>query len=69
MDRKVKYLYRSQKNKIVFGVIGGLTEYAGDRISLDPVAWRAAYVLLTAFTGFAPGIIAYLVLAIIIPKK
>ncbi|MBI4122127.1 MAG: PspC domain-containing protein [Parcubacteria group bacterium] len=64
-----KKLCRSSSNKIVAGVIGGLAEYFEDRVNIDPVIWRVAYVLITAFTGFAPGIVAYLVLALIIPKQ
>ncbi len=58
-------LYKSDENKVFTGVVGGIGEY----LNIDPVALRLAWVLLTVFTGFAPGIIAYLIAVLIIPKK
>ncbi len=58
-------LYKSDENKVFTGVVGGIGEY----LNVDPVVLRLAWVLLTVFTGFAPGIIAYLIAALIIPKK
>jgi len=60
-----KKLYRSDKNKTLAGVIGGLGEYA----DVDPVLFRLLWVLITIFTGFFPGIIAYFAAIIIIPKE
>lgn len=58
-------LYKSDENKVFTGVVGGIGEY----LNVDPVVLRLAWVLLTVFTGFAPGIIAYLIAALIVPKK
>ena len=58
-----KKLYRSNKNKIFFGVAGGLGEY----FDVDPVFVRIAFVLLAFFNGV--GFIGYLICAIIIPKE
>jgi len=60
-----KRLYRSGKNKILAGVFGGLGEY----FNIDPVVLRLFWVLLVVFTGFVPGIIAYILAIIIVPKK
>ncbi|NQV00940.1 MAG: PspC domain-containing protein [Parcubacteria group bacterium] len=60
-----KKLYRSDKNKTLAGVIGGLGEYA----DVDAVFFRLLWVLITVFTGFFPGIIAYFVAIFIIPKE
>ena len=60
----MKRLYRSTKNKTVAGIFGGLGEY----LDVDPTLLRLGYVLVTAFTGFLPGIMAYIVAALIIPK-
>ncbi len=60
----MKYLYRSKKNKVWGGILGGLGEFAG----ADPVLFRLLYVFLTIFTGFFPGIIAYIVALFIVPK-
>lgn len=61
----MKKLYRSEKNKIFAGVLGGLGEY----FEVDPVILRIIFVLLVVATGIFPGIIAYLIALILIPKK
>ena len=57
-----KKLYRSETNKILGGVCGGLGEYLG----IDPVFVRLFFV----FLGFAEGIaiLIYIALWIFIPK-
>jgi len=60
-----KRLYRSGKNKIIAGVFGGLGEY----FNVDPVALRLLWVFLVVFTGFVPGIVAYILAIVIVPKK
>lgn len=62
---EVKKLYLSTTNKKLVGVCGGLGEY----FDLDPTMVRLAWVILTVITGVAPGIIAYLIAAVVIPKK
>jgi len=61
----MKRLYKSQDNKVLFGVIGGIGEY----FNVDPVILRVLWILLVVFTGFVPGIIAYLFTALVVPKK
>ena len=61
----MKRLYKSNKNKVLAGVIGGVGEY----FSIDPVILRIIWILLVAFSGFVPGIIAYLIAALIVPKR
>lgn len=61
----MKNLYRSEKNKVWGGILGGLGEYAG----VDPVLFRLLYISLTVFTGFVPGLIAYIVALFIVPKS
>lgn len=56
-------LHRSQRDHVVFGVCGGLGEYFG----IDPVLIRLAFVLITLAGG--AGILAYLVLAIVLPAE
>jgi len=60
-----KRLYRSEENKIIFGVMGGFGEY----FYIDPVLLRALYVMLCIFTAVVPGILAYILMALLIPKK
>lgn len=62
---KSKRIYRSNKNKVIAGVFGGLGEY----FNVDPVFLRLFWILITIFTGFVPGFIAYLFAIIIIPKN
>jgi phage shock protein C len=59
-----KKLYRSIRNRVFLGVCGGLAEY----FNTDPVIIRIIAVLLLVF-GFFPAIIAYLIMAIIIPVE
>lgn len=59
-----KHLYRSQKNKVVAGIFGGIGNY----FSIDPIILRLGYVLLTAISGFLPCIIAYIIAMFIVPK-
>ncbi|KAA6336631.1 hypothetical protein EZS27_015233 [termite gut metagenome] len=58
-----KRLVRSQ-NKMIGGVCGGIAEY----LDFDYTIVRLVYTLLTIFTLFS-GVIVYLVLLIIMPKK
>ncbi|MDR0843587.1 MAG: PspC domain-containing protein [Tannerella sp.] len=60
----VKRLYRSSEDKMIAGVCAGIAEY----FSLDPTLVRIGYILLSIFTFFS-GVIAYLILWIVIPRK
>ena len=55
-------LYKSQDDRILFGVAGGHAEY----FNVDPVLVRLAWVVLTIVTGGLAGLV-YLVLAIVTP--
>ncbi len=61
----MKKLYRSEKNKVWLGVFSGLGEY----FNIDPVILRVAFILVFVFTGFIPGIIVYLLMAVVTPTK
>ena len=56
-----KKLYRSEKNKVIAGICGGLGEY----MDIDPVVIRLAWVIFTLLGG--AGILAYIIAWIIIP--
>jgi len=62
---ETKKLYRSDKNKILAGVFGGLGEY----LNVDPVVLRLLWILLFIFTGVLPGLITYFLAIIVIPKR
>lgn len=58
-----KRLYRSNKNKMFAGVCGGLGEY----FDIDATLLRLAWMFFVVFTGFFPGILVYIIAALIIP--
>ncbi len=59
-----KRLFRSEADKMLGGVIGGLGEF----FAIDPNLLRLVFVFLTIATGVLPGIIFYLLAIIIVPK-
>ncbi len=60
-----KRLFRSDSNKILAGICGGLGEY----FQVDPVPLRLAWLVITIFTGVIPGIVAYIFAIFIVPPK
>lgn len=60
----MKKLYKSKSNKVLTGVIGGVGEY----FEVDPVIIRLGYLVITVFSGFLPGLIAYIFASLIVPK-
>jgi len=61
----MKKLYKSERDQIITGVIGGIGEY----FSIDPTVLRVAFVVLVLVTGIFPGIIAYIIAYFITPEK
>lgn len=59
-----KRLTRSNTDKVFGGLFGGLGEY----LNTDPVIFRAGYLMITIFSGVLPGIIAYILALIVVPK-
>lgn len=60
-----KKLYRSEKDKMIAGVCGGIGEY----FNVDPTLIRLAWAVLTVFTAIFGGLFLYIVAAIIIPNE
>ncbi len=56
-------LTRSTSNKVVAGVCAGLAEY----FDLDPTLVRVGYVALSLLSAAFPGLLVYIILAIILP--
>ncbi len=59
-----KKLYRSNTDKMIAGVCGGLGQYFG----VDPTLIRLIFALLVVF-GVGSGVLLYIVLAIVIPLE
>ncbi len=57
-------LTRSRTDRVFAGVCGGIGHYFG----IDPVLVRAAWVVLSLLTAVVPGMILYLLAAIVIPQ-
>jgi phage shock protein C len=62
MERR---LYRSRRNRVFLGVCGGLGEF----FNIDPVIIRVIAVVITVFTGVFPGLLAYFIIALIVPLE
>lgn len=60
----MKKIYLSETDKKITGVCGGIAEY----FEMDSTLVRLGWVLLTLIPPF-PGIIAYIIASMIIPKK
>ncbi len=58
-----KRLYRSRNDRMIAGVCGGLGQFLG----IDPTVVRLIFVA-AVLAGFA-GVLAYLILAIVIPLE
>lgn len=59
----MKKLYRSNTDKKLCGVCGGLAEY----FDIDPTIIRLIFIFLTLFGG--GGLLIYLICALVIPKS
>ena len=60
----MKRLFRSEKDKMLGGVCGGLGVY----FNIDPTLVRLGWVILT-FVSCGFGLLAYIVAAIIVPTE
>lgn len=56
-------IHKSQE-KVISGVIGGFAEY----FEVNATILRLAYVFATVATGIMPGVVTYIVAAIIMPS-
>ena len=58
-----KRLYKSNDNRMIDGVCGGIAEY----FDIDPTLVRIGWILFCGAGG--SGFVAYLIAALIIPRK
>jgi phage shock protein C len=63
MSTSAKKLTKSSTDRMIAGVCGGIAEY----FDVDPTVVRVAYVAISIFSAAFPGLIAYIVLALIMP--
>ena len=61
-ERTMKKLCKSNTNKKICGVCGGIAEY----LNADPTLIRLAFVLISAAAG--SGVLAYILAALIMPE-
>lgn len=59
-----KRLYRSEEERMIAGVCGGLAEY----FDIDPVIVRLIFFILLLPGGF-PGLLPYIILWIVVPPS
>lgn len=62
---KGKKLYRSESDKVFTGLLGGLGEF----FDTDPVLLRLGFMILVIVTGFWPGVVVYIIAAIMVPVE
>ena len=62
-DFKSKRLYRSQSNKMIAGVCGGIADY----FEIDPTLIRLIVVAIALFGGV--GLLAYIAAIFIVPNN
>ena len=61
-ERTMKKLCKSNTNKKICGVCGGIAEY----LNADPTLIRLAFVVIAAVAG--SGVLAYILAALIMPE-
>ena len=64
MSGDYKRLYRSRDERMISGVCGGLGQY----FNMDPTLIRLLFVLF-AFAGVGSGVLAYIIMAIVVPEE
>ena len=57
-------LTRSKSDKVLLGVCGGIARWLG----WDSTRVRVAYVLVSVCSAAFPGILVYLILAVVMPR-
>lgn len=61
----MKKLYRSDSNKIIYGILGGVGEY----LEQDPAFIRFLFVFFMFITGLFPAALFYFVALFIVPPR
>lgn len=61
----MKKIYRSEKDKMIAGICGGI----GEMFDIDPTLIRLGFVFLFLATALLPFLIAYIIGWMIIPAE
>lgn len=61
---KLVKLHRSQNNRMIAGVMGGIAQYLG----WSPMWVRVLFVIISSLSAAVPGILIYIILWIVMPK-
>lgn len=61
----MRRLYKSEHDRKISGVCAGIADYFG----LDPTVIRVGWLLLSLFTAGFPGILAYIICAVVLPNE
>ena len=61
----MKKLYKSNKDRVIGGILGGLGEY----MDIDPTILRLAFLLIAIMTGLFPALVIYIIASFIVPKN
>ena len=61
----MRKLYKSEKDKIFTGIIGGIGEYT----DIDPTVLRLVFILVAIMTGIFPAVIGYIIASLVVPKQ
>ncbi|MGA9365206.1 MAG: PspC domain-containing protein [Bacteroidota bacterium] len=59
----MKKLYRSETNKRIAGVCGGI----GEMLNVDPTIMRVVLVVLALTTGILPLVVGYIIAWVVFP--
>ena len=62
-ESSMKKLYKSNQNKVIAGVCGGIAEY----FNIDPTIIRLAWVLFCLVGG--SGVLGYIICALVTPSE
>jgi phage shock protein C len=61
----MKKLYRSSKDIMISGVLGGIAEF----YDVDPTIVRLVFAGIAVFTAGFPGVLLYIIATIVIPIR
>lgn len=64
-NKSIKRLYLSETDKKISGVCGGIGEF----YHVDSSLVRLAWIILTILTGVFPGLVGYIIAAVVIPRR